>query len=150
MSFSPYPVPRNPCWQAAGVLLVVAIGLASRALPLFPAALGKYPGDALWALMIFVALGALWPGARGARLGWAALLICYAVELSQLYQAPWIRQIRSHTLGHLVLGSHFGWIDFIAYTVGVAIGVPLDALAQRLRGPAPGFAPAAPEQIQRR
>ena len=135
MSHPPCHRPRPRWRQLAFLIGVVAWGLASRAWPaMFPAVLGKYPGDALWALMIFVGLGALWPRATTARLGRAALLLCYGVELSQLYQAPWIVQVRAHTLGHLVLGSHFGWIDFIAYTVGVAFGVLAEALPYRYSG----------------
>ena len=126
-----YRTPRRRWLQFAGLVAVVAAGLASRAYPIFPAALGKYPGDALWALMIFVGLGLLWPRAATATLGAAALLICYAVEFGQLYQAPWIVELRAHTLGHLVLGSHFGWIDLLAYALGVGAGVLLDRLPQR-------------------
>jgi hypothetical protein len=57
-----------------------------------------------------------------------ALLASYAVELSQLYQAPWINAIRGTTLGHLVLGSTFAWQDLVAYTFGVAAGFLLDLL----------------------
>lgn len=109
------------------MLAVIALGLASRTYPaLLPSMLGKYPGDALWALMVFYAAGALFPRAGTGRLAAAALLISYCDELSQLYQAPWIRDIRSHTLGHLLLGSTFSWHDMLAYTVGVAMGALLE------------------------
>ena len=90
---------------------------------LFPAFLGKYPGDALWALMVFCGLGFINPGASTLRLAVYALLISYVDEFTQLYQAPWINEIRSSYVGHLVLGSTFSWYDMAAYTVGVAFGV---------------------------
>ena len=97
-------------WYAAAFIGVVALDLASRRYPgLVPAFLGKYPGDTLWALMVFCGLGFL-NGCSTARLAFYAPLISYADELSQLYQAPWINQIRATSIGHLILGSTFhGW-----------------------------------------
>ncbi|MBW8893195.1 MAG: DUF2809 domain-containing protein [Burkholderiales bacterium] len=99
---------RHVLAYAAAVLAVIGIGLASRRWPgMFPAALGKYPGDALWALMVFVGCGMLRPRAPSWRVAATALAISFAVEFSQLYQAPWINAIRGTVLGHLVLGSTF-------------------------------------------
>ncbi len=111
-------------WFAAAFSVVVALGLASRRYPgLFPEFLGKYPGDALRALMVFCGLGFIGPGTSTLRLAVYALLISYADEFSQLYQAPWINAIRATAVGHLILGSTFSWFDMLAYTVGVAFGV---------------------------
>ncbi len=119
------------CAYAAALLCTMVTGLASRKYPgLFPAALGKYPGDALWALMVFCGLGILQPRWSSLRLACYALLISYIDEFSQLYQAPWINGIRSTALGHLMLGSTFSWFDMLAYTIGVAIGTVCVALAQ--------------------
>ncbi|RQP24850.1 ribosomal maturation YjgA family protein [Piscinibacter terrae] len=127
---------RSRVVMLTAMALIVALGLASRKLPgLFPVALGKYPGDALWALMVFCIAGAVRPAASTARLAAVALGISFAVEFSQLYHAPWIDGIRSTTLGHLVLGSAFGWIDLAAYTVGVVIGAAVDALWRKARQP---------------
>jgi hypothetical protein len=102
---------------------IVLLGLASRQThDLFPQALGKYPGDALWTLMVFFGLGCVFSRSSSARLAAYALAISFVVEASQLYQAPWINAIRGTTLGHLALGSQFGWIDLVAYTVGAFIG----------------------------
>jgi hypothetical protein len=113
---------RNRWVYVALTCAVIALGLASRRWPPFPASLGKYPGDALYALMAFCALGAVWPRQSTALNAALALGFCFAVEFGQLYRASWIDSIRATTLGHLVLGSHFGWLDLIAYVVGVAIG----------------------------
>ena len=108
------------------VILVIFLGLASRKYPaLFPAILGKYPGDALWALMVFFGWGIVFPTARPSKLAAYALLTSYAVEFSQIYQAPWLNAIRATTCGHLILGSGFQWTDLAAYTVGVSCGVVL-------------------------
>lgn len=121
---------RRRLLQLAATVVVIALGLASRAFPQFvPDSLGKYPGDALWAMMIVFGLGIFATRMRTWQLALWALLVCFAVEFSQLYQAPWIVELRSHTLGHLVLGSFFGWADLIAYTAGVAVAAIVDNVA---------------------
>jgi len=47
-----------------------------------------------------------------------SLALAFAVEVSQLYHAPWIDSIRSTTLGGLVLGFGFLWTDLVCYLVG--------------------------------
>lgn len=127
---------RNRVVLALALLVVVAVGLASRRYPLFPVALGKYPGDALWALMIFVGLAFLQPRIVLVRLSVAALAICYVVEFAQLIQVPWLNSVRASTLGHLVLGSGFDWLDLCAYAIGVAAGAALDrGMFRRKPGP---------------
>ncbi len=61
--------PPPPAIYAAHDRPVIALGLASRRYPfLLPAFLGKYPGDALWALMVFCGLAFLFPAARSPHL----------------------------------------------------------------------------------
>jgi hypothetical protein len=121
---------RSRIWCVVAALCTIAIGMASRKVPgLFPSALGKYPGDACWALMVFFLLGACFPRWTTFKVAFFALLISYLVEFSQLYQVPWINEIRRTTLGHLVLGTTFVWMDLVAYFVGVAIGVGMERLA---------------------
>jgi hypothetical protein len=123
----PLPAPRNRLAYCALVLAVIALGLASRKFPgLFPAALGKYPGDALWTMMVFFGLAVMAPRMTIARLTLWALAISYAVEFGQLYQAPWIVAVRAHPLGHLVLGTAFGWMDLVAYTAGAVVALLIE------------------------
>jgi len=61
----------------------------------------------------------------------ASLLFSYAIEFSQLYQAPWINNIRHTVIGGLVLGETFSWGDMLSYSVGVAIGVAIDLLVTK-------------------
>jgi len=74
------------------------------------------------------------------------------VEFSQLYQAAWLNSIRGTTIGHLVLGSTFSWVDIAAYGVGVLIGALVDvsvfcaadfAAGERLSSPSRGRPPVA-------
>ncbi|MBI1905715.1 MAG: DUF2809 domain-containing protein [Rhodocyclales bacterium] len=121
--------PRNRLLYGAAVVAVIALGLASRKYAAWlPAALDKSPGDTLWALMIFLGYCTLAPRAGTWKVAGLALLTCYGVEFSQLYQAPWINAIRATTPGHLVLGSTFHWPDLVAYTVGIATGAILDII----------------------
>lgn len=83
--------------------------------------LGKYPGDVLWAQMVYWLVALCAPTASISRVSAWALTIAYVDELSQLYQSQWINAMRATALGHAVLGSHFSWRDVIAYTVGVAL-----------------------------
>lgn len=118
---------RNRLFLSVALAVTIALRLASRKWPmLFPALLGKYPGDALWALMVYWTIAWVTPNAPIKKVAVLALLISYADEFSQLYQAPWIDAIRSTTLGHLILGSTFSWLDMLAYTVGVAIGAAIE------------------------
>ncbi|MYN39762.1 DUF2809 domain-containing protein [Duganella sp. FT109W] len=123
---------RNRLWYCGITLAVIAVGLASRRFPaMLPAAAGKYPGDVLWTMMVFFGLAVIWPRLGVMRLTVAALAISYAVEFSQLYQAPWINALRTHPLGHLVLGSTFNWPDLAAYTIGAVLAMLLELALRR-------------------
>lgn len=111
----------------AGTAAVILLGLASRRYPgLFPQAWGKYPGDALWTLMVFLGLRGLLPGRPAVRVAAYALAVSFMVEGSQLYHAPWLDAVRHTTLGHLVLGSGFDRFDLLAYAAGACIGLGLE------------------------
>jgi hypothetical protein len=124
--------PRNRLVYAMALIAIIAAGLASRrfgqALPLFVA---TYAGDTLWAAMVFVALGVLFPRAPTRRLALSALAFAYADEISQLYHAPWIEAIRATTPGALVLGYGFLWSDIACYTVGVALAAGTEPWVRR-------------------
>ena len=55
-----------------------------------------------------------------------AIVLALAVEVSQLYHAPWIETLRSTTLGGLVLGFGFLWSDLACYATGVLFGTAID------------------------
>jgi hypothetical protein len=114
------PVKRNRLWYTAAAAAVIVLGLASREITgLFPPVLGKYPGDALWALLVFLLLGIARPSWSTPTVALLALTVSFLDEFSQLYQAPWINAIRETGLGHIILGSAFSRIDLIAYTIGI-------------------------------
>ncbi len=114
-------------------MAVIGLGLASRRWPLFPAVLGNYPGDALWAVLVFLLLAVLLRRQTTLRLAASTLVVAFVVEFGQLYHAPWIDAVRGTRLGRLVLGSGFDPVDLAAYTIGVVIVIPLDGWLGRDR-----------------
>jgi len=110
-------------WKSLSALnLTTGLGLASRRWDLFPTVFGKYPGDALWALMVFVLVGMLRRKMSASMVAAWALATCFVVEFAQLYHAPWIDAVRSTRIGYLALGTTFNPMDLVAYAVGVAAG----------------------------
>ncbi|MEI6821951.1 MAG: DUF2809 domain-containing protein [Bacteroidota bacterium] len=104
-------------------IVVVIIGLASRKVPShLPLILSKYPGDVLWAIMVFFVVGFLFTTITTKKAAIISLLFSFLIETSQLYHAPWIDTIRHTILGALILGSGFSWYDMCCYVVGVSMG----------------------------
>jgi hypothetical protein len=124
--------PRSRGLYAALVLVTIGLGLLSRKIPGLPAWLSKGAGDALYATMSFWLVGLLAPASRTVHAAFAALIFCYAIEVSQLYHAPWIDVIRATRLGGLALGHGFHAMDLIYYAVGVIAGTGIEVFG-RLR-----------------
>ena len=104
-------------------------------------------GDALWATMVAWCIGAVAPGARVGRRSIAAIAVCWAVEASQPWHAPWLEAIRATTLGSLVLGRGFDPGDLPAYAVGViaaALGETIVGSLRARRSTSPGDAGEPP------
>jgi len=102
---------------------VIVLGILSRKYADFlPDFINVFLGDSLWALMIYSFSAMIFKSKSSNRLLIISLLVCYIVEFSQLYQAPWINQIRQTTIGYLVLGNTFVWSDLVSYTLGVLVG----------------------------
>jgi hypothetical protein len=116
-------ITRNRLVYALIIFIVVVLGLGSRAYPeLLPDFIAKYAGDTLWALMAFLLIGFTFPRLSTVKVATIALLFSVCIELSQLYHAPWIDEIRRYRLVALVIGRGFLWSDLVCYSVGVAMG----------------------------
>ena len=114
---------RKGVWYAFAMFGVMAVGLASRRIPgLFPTGLGKYPGDVLWTLMVFLGWAIVFPKSSTLKITLLALVTSFAVEFAKFQHAPWLENFRNTTFGHLVLGYAFSWGNLVAYTVGAAGG----------------------------
>ncbi len=125
---------RSRSALAALCLALVGAGLASRsgAADALPGWFTRNAGDALWTTNLYFLLALLRPASAPGRLLLAALLLSFAVEFSQLYQADWIDALRANRFGALVLGRGFLWADLPRYAAGAALAWMLDrALWQR-------------------
>ena len=104
------------------IIITIILGLLSRHIVGIP----LFIGDILWATMIYFGFRFLFIKKPIKFIVIASLLFCYAIEFSQLYQAPWINNIRHTVIGGLILGEVFLWGDMLSYSVGVAIGVIIE------------------------
>ena len=108
-------------------IVTIALGLFSRSSIVdWPWYVSEYVGDSLWAMMVFWGCCIVRPDAKSWQLAGTALWFCYAVELSQLYHAPWIDEIRHTRMGSLILGFGFKPSNLICYTAGVTTGAVVD------------------------
>jgi len=125
---------RNRLLYAVMTIIVIVLGLLSRKMAnVIPDFLNTYLGDALWALMVFIGFGFIFRSMETKRVALIGILFCYFIELSQLYHANWIDNIRKTTLGGLILGYGFLWIDLLAYAIGIGVGVIIDILWREIR-----------------
>ena len=121
---------RNRLLQLALIVVVSILGIGSRRYgDHLPGFVAEYAGDTVWALAAFLALGMALPRSPTRIIAGLALLVSVAVELSQLYHAPWIDSIRHTTLGGLLLGFDFVWSDLACYAVGVGLGVLMERMS---------------------
>ena len=125
-------IQRNRFRYALAATVVVAMGLLWRSalLPL-PAFISKYGGDALWALLVFLCLGWVFPRKSTLWTGAISLGFAWSIEFLQLYHGTWIDGIRSTQLGRMVLGTTFNGPDLLAYAVGIGFGVLTERLAHQ-------------------
>ncbi len=102
------------------ILVIIFLGLSSRKFAAFlPAFVAQHAGDSLWSAMVYlsVRLCFMRKSAHVALL--TSFVFCYSIELGQLYQAPWINQLRETPLGALVLGHSFLILDLVRYACGM-------------------------------
>lgn len=103
----------------------MALGLLSRRAPA-PAWVSVYVGDVLWGVMFFWLWATLSPRRPRALLALLAASTSVLIELSQLYQSPWIAAVRGTRLGGLLLGHAFSWSDVACVSLGSLLGATLD------------------------
>ena len=107
--------------------LVMIMGLLSRKFMfIFPKNIAPFIGDMFWAMMVYFGFRFLLPKLSLLKSFNIALIFSFGIEISQLYQSDWINTIRKTTIGGLVLGHGFLWMDLISYTIGIIIAVIID------------------------
>ncbi len=95
----------------------VAIGIASRKLPLGVALWDKSLGDVLYAVAMTALFAGLRPRAPALRTGALAFAACLAIEVFQLTGLP----AHAPRLLRFVLGTTFAWHDVGCYAVGAGV-----------------------------
>ena len=109
------------------IITTIIVGLLSRHFSFIP----LFIGDILWATMVYFICRLLFIDNKIKFVVLVSLLFCFGIEFSQLYKAPWIDNLRRTLFGRLVLGDTFLWGDLLSYTVGVIIGVLLEAMLSK-------------------
>lgn len=114
------------------IVLIPLLGLLIRARPeYFPKLFAIYTPDILWAFLVFSLVVVFAPKLTCIKTFVIALAITYFMELSQLYQAPFINDIRDTRVGGLLLGHGFLWSDLLCYTFGITVGAVCDLIIRR-------------------
>ena len=111
------------------LLLVILFGYAAlftRSGAELPRLVVIYGGDTLWAVMCYFLICAILPKFWGRTNFVLALLLSVSVETFQLYQAPWVMDIRATYLGGLLLGHGFKLSDLVCYFIGNSAGFLMD------------------------
>lgn len=116
---------RLPYLIAAVVTMILGYStrMCADSLPKFVA---DHFGDALWACMIYWGFRAVWVHKKWFWAASFSIIFCFGIELSQLYQAAWINEIRRTVLGGLVLGSGFLSVDLLRYSLGILLAILID------------------------
>ena len=113
------------------ILIILTIGsglLARHSKHWLPDSVNLYLGDILYAIMMyFIVAFIAYKKAVSVKMI-ITVIICYCIEISQLYQSEWITSVRATLPGRLVLGSGFLWTDLLAYAVGAAAACMVDKL----------------------
>ncbi len=116
---------RNRIMYFCYIVLTIGLGLFSRT-QIIPELIYPYLGDTLYAILVFLIVGFLWPNTSSLYVMYIAVLLCYGIEVLQCYDADWINSIRDTSIGKLVLGQGFLWSDLLCYTVGGSIGMGIE------------------------
>ncbi|MDN7247019.1 DUF2809 domain-containing protein [Planococcus shenhongbingii] len=112
------------------VVICIFFGLASRTFDnLLPSFITFHAGDALWAMMVYFGCRLLLVDKKIFSALCCAIIFCYGIELSQLFQAEWVNELRGTLFGALILGHGFLFVDFIRYTIGIFIAAFVDKTA---------------------
>jgi len=110
-------------------LSVIFLGILSRKLPFVP----LWAGDFLYAVMIYSLVRILFPLKKSTSTLFLSLLVCYTIELLQLYQGNWMIELRKTMFGRYVLGQGFLWTDILAYTFGIAVAFSIEKIILKPR-----------------
>jgi hypothetical protein len=116
------------------VVITIILGLASRKFsPLLPIFIAENAGDMLWAMMVYFGFRLLLVCKSLITAICLSFLFSFGIEISQLYQADWMNQIRGTLLWALILGKGFLLVDLFRYGAGIILASVLDKAALLFR-----------------
>lgn len=118
---------RNRLAYFTLIIITIIIGLISRT-EIVPEIIYPYLGDYLYAILFFLIIGFLFNRMKSLKVAIVSILVCYLIEIFQLYDADWINTIRNNKLGALIFGSGFLWSDLVCYTLGGITGYILESV----------------------
>jgi hypothetical protein len=93
--------------------------------------IAKYGGDIIWSAQFLFLLRIIFIRASLLRLAFINYILGVLVEVSQIYHAPWINNIRSTAVGEALLGLGFLWSDLACYAAGTLIAYLFCVLVDR-------------------
>lgn len=112
-------------------IIIMFMGLLSRKIMfIFPKNIAPFVGDMLWAMMVYFGFRFLFPKLNITKSLVLAFLFSFSIEISQLYQAQWINNIRNTIIGGLIFGHGFLFEDLISYSIGIILGCVVDKLSK--------------------
>lgn len=126
--------PAEAPWRRrhlVALVVTIVLGLLSRAVAPWLPPWWLEVGDGLYAMAVYWVAVLLVPRVNVWVMVGVAVAFCFAVEISQLYHAPWLDAIRATRIGGLFLGHGFSMDDIMAYLAGGAIAGILDAFSLR-------------------
>jgi len=113
-------------------VVTIPIGLSTRKKPeWFYEPIAKYGGDILWTSLFFFLFRIIFPTKKLVTILLYTYAFAVSIEISQLYHANWIDDIRRTFLGKMILGFGFLWSDLICYAIGALLGWALATLIEK-------------------
>lgn len=118
---------RNALRYLGLTAITIVLGLVSRRFPgALPAALGKYPGDVLWGLMVFWIWALLLRNKPTQHVAITSALFALCIEFFKCIHISPIDHFRTTVAGKLLLGVSFSWINLTCYLLGILFGALLE------------------------
>lgn len=115
-------------------ILIIPIGLSTRKYGYaIPHIVAKYGGDVLYATCWFFFLRMLLAKPPLQRIALYAFIVCAAIELLELIQAPWMKKLQHTPPLGLILGYGFNWSDMVCYAIGTIIGWGIGKMIEQNR-----------------
>jgi len=82
-------------------------------------------GDFLVVILIYCCIKSFFK-VKSLKLAMVVLLFAFIIEISQYFQLIQLLHLERYFLAKLILGTTFEWLDFAAYTAGIALIIGLE------------------------